>query len=72
MPTLILTPRYTPDAQALWRAAGRLGWDVERLSSWRVPPELRGVSDPVLYLEGLFGPTLAEQFGMQLLEPPIY
>ena len=30
MPTLILTPRHTDDAQALWRAAGRLGWRIER------------------------------------------
>lgn len=71
MPTLVLTPRYTEDAQALWRAAGCLGWDVERLLSWRVPEELRSVPEPVLYLEALLGPTLAEQFGLQLLEPGI-
>ena len=70
MPTLILTPRYTEDAQALWRAASRMGWDVERLTGWRVPEGLRSVPEPVLYLEALFGPTLAEQFGLQLLEPP--
>jgi hypothetical protein len=70
MPTLILTPRFTEDAQALWRAAGRLGWRVERLSSWRVPDELRAVPDPVLYLEGLMGPTLAAAFGLRLIEPP--
>jgi len=69
MPTLILTPRFTEDAQALWRAAVRLGWDVERLASWRIPDELLEVVDPVLYLEGLFGPTLAGQFGLRLLEP---
>jgi hypothetical protein len=71
MPTLILTPRYTEDAQALWRAAGGLGWDVQRLPSWRVPEVLRTVPDPVLYVEALFGPTLAEQFGLRLLEPGI-
>jgi hypothetical protein len=69
MSTLILTPRFTADAQALWRAAGQLGWGVERLTSWRVAEHLRAVSDPVLYLEGLLGPTLAEQFGLRLLEP---
>ena len=69
MPTLILTPRFTEDAQALWRAAGRLGWDVERLSNWRVPDGLRTVLEPVLYLEGLLGPSIAEQFGLRLLEP---
>ena len=41
MPTLILTPRYTEDAQLLWRAAGRLGWNVERLRSWRVAEHLK-------------------------------
>ncbi|WP_373539422.1 ATP-grasp domain-containing protein [Chamaesiphon sp.] len=41
MPTLILTPRFTEDAQSLWRAALQLGWSVERLQSWRVPDELR-------------------------------
>ncbi len=70
MPTLILTPRYTADAQALWRAAGELGWDVERLTSWSVPEELCSVTNPVLYLEGLMAPLLAEQFGQRLLEPP--
>lgn len=71
MPTLILTPRFTEDAQALWRAATRLGWSVERLANWRVPEGLRAAVDPVLYLEGLFGPSLAEQFGRRLLEPPV-
>lgn len=71
MPTLILTPRFTEDAQSLWRAANQLGWSVERLRSWRVPNELRQVWEPVLYLEALFGQTLAEQFGLRLLEPDL-
>jgi hypothetical protein len=71
MPTLILTPRQTPDAQALWRAAHRLGWNVRRLATWRVPEELLGVEEPVLYLEALFAPVLAEQLGLRLLEPPV-
>jgi ATP-grasp domain, R2K clade family 2 len=71
MPTLILTPRFTDDSQALWRAAGQLGWHVERLVSWRVPADLRTVAEPVLYLEALFGPILAEQFGLRLHEPAI-
>ena len=71
MPTLILTPRFTEDAQALWRAAGRLGWRVERLTRWQVPDELRTAPEPVLYLEALLGPSLAEQFGIRLLEPAI-
>ena len=70
MPTLIFTPRYTEDTQALWKAAVRLGWRVERLTSWRVPEHLRDVPDPVLYVEALFGPTLAEQLGLALSNPP--
>lgn len=70
MPTLILTPRFTEDSQALWRAACKLGWAVERLTTWRVPDELKNVPEPVLYLESLFGPSLAKEFGLRLLEPP--
>jgi len=71
MPTLILTPRFTTDAQILWRTAGHIGWEVQRLSSWRVPEAMRSIPNPVLYVEALFGPTLAEQFGLRLLEPAI-
>ena len=70
MPTLILTPRYTEDAQLLWRAAGRLGWNVERLTSWRVPEHLKELDEPVLYVEALFGPTIGEQLGLVLGNPP--
>jgi len=69
MPTLILTPRYTDDSQSLWKAASRLGWTVERLTHWRIPEHLRAVQEPVLYGEALFGPTLAEQLGLTLLNP---
>ncbi|MEM6869123.1 MAG: ATP-grasp domain-containing protein [Cyanobacteria bacterium P01_C01_bin.121] len=70
MPTLVLTPRFTEDSQALWRSAIQLGWQVERLKTWRIPERLKTVSDPVLYVEALFGPTLAEQLGIVLSEPP--
>ena len=70
MPTLILTPRYTEDSQTLWRAAIRMGWRVERLPGWHVPNEFCSVTEPVLYLESLFAPTLAKEFGLNLLEPP--
>lgn len=69
MPTLILTPRYTDDAQALWKAAACLGWQVERLTSWRVPPALQALAEPVLYGEALFGPTLAGELDLDLLNP---
>lgn len=58
-------------AQAHWRAAMRLGWDVERLSAWRVPETLKTISEPVLCIEALFGPSIAEQLGVGLLEPPL-
>ena len=72
MPTLILTSRYTEDSQALWTAAIGLGWRVERLDNWRLPPHLAAVADPVLYLEALFGPSVAEQMGVRLVDPPEY
>jgi ATP-grasp domain, R2K clade family 2 len=68
-PTLILTPRYTDDTQALWKTASRLGWSVERLSAWRVPAHLQQVPNPVLYAEALFAPSLAEQLGIGLSQP---
>ncbi|MBC3919197.1 ATP-grasp domain-containing protein [Undibacterium sp. CY18W] len=70
MPTLIFTPRYTDDSQALWKAAAALGWQVERLTGWRVPDHLQNLPEPVFYGEALFGPTLAEQLGIRLLNPP--
>ena len=69
-PTLILSPRQTEDSQRLWRAAGRLGWAVERLTSWRIPDDLRTVAEPVVYVEALMAPTLAEALGVTLTEPP--
>ena len=70
MPTLILTPRYSEDSQALWRGAIALGWDVERLTKWRIPPHLLSVSEPVLYLEALMAPMFADRLQLKLLEPP--
>ncbi len=69
MPTLIFTPRYTVDSQALWKAAGKIGWRVERLAGWRVPDHLREIPDPIFYGEALFGPVLAEQLGLALISP---
>lgn len=69
MPTLILSPRYTADAQALWRAAIQLGWSVERLVGWQIPAPLQEVTEPVLYLEGLLAPMIASALGLQLPMP---
>jgi hypothetical protein len=70
VPTLILSSRYTEDSQRLWQAAIQRGWAVERIYNWRIPAHLRGVRTPVLYLEALMAPTIAEEFGLTLLEPP--
>ena len=66
MPTLIFTPRFTDDSQALWKAAGDMGWTTERLGGWRVPEHLRSLPEPVLYGEALFGPALVEQLGCRV------
>jgi len=69
-PTLILSPRHTDDSQALWRAAIARQWDVHRLASWRIDEAAAAARDPFLYAEALFGPTLAEQLGVTLVDPP--
>ncbi|MES3020225.1 MAG: ATP-grasp domain-containing protein [Pseudomonadota bacterium] len=70
MPTLIFTPRHTDDSQTLWKAAAAHGWSTERLTGWRVPEHLQALKDPVFYGEALFGPALAEQLGLSLVNPP--
>lgn len=70
MTTLFLTPRFTEDSQALWRAANQRGWTVERLAKWEIPAHLRKAETPVLYVEALMGPSLAAQCGITLLSPP--
>lgn len=71
MPTLILTPRFTEDSQALWRAAIQLGWNVERLTNWRVSDRCLSLREPVLYLEALMARSIAEKFGITLPEVPL-
>ena len=70
MPTLILSPRMTDDSISLWRAAGRLGWTVERLTSFRIPDGFQVEDEAVLYVEGLVAPIIAEALGFVLPEPP--
>ncbi len=69
MPILVLPPRYTPDTIAVGTAAQRAGWQVERLTSWRLPPHLAG-QEVALYGEPLFAVVVAENLGLVLLEPP--
>ena len=70
-PLLLLPPRMSEDSVKLWRAAGRLGWGVERLATWRLPFDLsdqRG-RDVVLYGGLMF--LIADELGLALLEPPL-
>jgi len=69
MPTLVLSPRYTPDSQALWNAALQAGWSVERLHSHHPPAWLRD-KDPAIYGEALFANIVADELSLALLEPP--
>ena len=71
MPTLILTPRMTDDSIVLWRAAGRLGWGVERMTRFRPPDDFKVDDQPVLYVEALTAPLFAEALGLSLSEPPL-
>lgn len=69
MPTLILSHRHTEDSQRLWRAAAQIGWRTER-TSCRLQPDLLAADEPVVYMEALVAPTVAEAFGITLREPP--
>src|SRR5882724_6076827 len=69
MPILILSPRYTPDSNALWKVAIDQGWTLERLQSHRPPEHLRG-KDAAIYGEALFVNIVADQLALAMLEPP--
>jgi hypothetical protein len=69
MPTLVLPPRDTDDAQAIQTAAQAVGWYVERLPTWRVPPGLRD-QDLVLYGEPLFIDVVTPTLEVAVLETP--
>jgi hypothetical protein len=67
-PTLILSPRHTPDSAALWRAALDAGWKTERLGSYNLPDWLQN-QEIAIYGEGLFCGIIAERLGKVLIEP---
>ncbi len=69
MPTLLLTPRQTEDAQELWRGSTRLGWNVHRVHGWKVPEvDVRNVA---VYGEPLLVTHIAQTLGLELLGPTI-
>ncbi|WP_170319989.1 ATP-grasp domain-containing protein [Polyangium spumosum] len=68
MPTLVLSHRYSPDSNALFSAAISVGWDVERLHSFRCPDGL-AAREPVFYGETILADAIANDLGITLLEP---
>ena len=65
MPTLLLTPRQTEDAQALWRGTVSLGWHVHRVHGWKVPEV--NATDAAVYAEPLLATHVAQTLGLDLL-----
>ncbi len=71
MPTLVLSPRYTDDSTAMWRAAVDRGWDAVRVRSYRPEAIDRAIAkkQPVLYGETLLADALAEPLELVMVEP---
>lgn len=71
MRTLVLSPRYTDDSNAMWRAATARGWDVVRVRSYKGDAIDADVSKhgPFIYGETLLADALAEPLGITVIEP---
>ncbi|MEM9942490.1 MAG: ATP-grasp domain-containing protein [Planctomycetota bacterium] len=69
MTTLLMSSKHSEDSQALWRAAIRRGWSVERARGLKVPV-INEVEELIFYAEALFAPSIAKSCGYQLLDPP--
>ncbi|MGV9677346.1 ATP-grasp domain-containing protein [Nocardia sp. NPDC003482] len=69
MPTLILSPRYSDDSRRMRTAAITAGWDVLRLTSWRIPED-EPTAPTALYGEPLFAEMIAAQLNLALLDAP--
>lgn len=48
-----------------------MGWNIERLQSWRVPDTLGSLEDVAIYGESMWTNFVAEQLGLKLYEPPL-
>ncbi len=66
--TLLMSSRNTADNQLIWRAAVQRGWSVERVRGLRSPDLEPGRI--VIYMESLFAPSIAKEFGLQLVQLP--
>ena len=69
VPTLLLTPRSTDDAQELWRGCARLNWNVHRVHGWKVPA--LDPADVAVYAEPLLATHIAQALKLELLEPEV-
>jgi hypothetical protein len=69
VPTLILTPRNLRDTQQLEETAWIMGWNVLRLTGWRVPTNLHP-QHPVVYGEPLFAEVVAAALDLALIQTP--
>ncbi|WP_265596383.1 ATP-grasp domain-containing protein [Verrucomicrobium sp. BvORR106] len=70
-PVVLLAPRVTPDSVTVWRECVRRGWEVQRLSSWRIPSEFKEQPKRfIVYAEPLFAEAVADQLDCVLVEPP--
>ncbi|MCA2205743.1 ATP-grasp domain-containing protein [Nocardia rosealba] len=65
MSTLILSPRYSEDSRVMRAAAIRAGWNVVRLTNWRVPDDTAATA---IYGETMFAEVIAAQLGITLLD----
>jgi hypothetical protein len=72
MPTLVMSPRYTDDSIALWRAALAGGWRTRRLQrlgeAELLPAELAG-EDVAVYGETMMADVVVRALGLALFEP---
>lgn len=66
MPTLVLSPRLTPDSIRLERAAQEADWGTYRARRYQLPESLE---DPVVYGDIVFCDVMARELGLGLLEP---
>jgi len=66
---LILSPRHTPDSNAIWKAALANDWKIERLYKYRVPEHITS-NEAKIYGENLFAEIVAQQLDIALIGTP--
>lgn len=69
MSTLVLTSRYSADSNAMWGAAVRAGWEIERVRNVAGFQARDAARDVAFYGETLLADALSERLGITLLEP---